>query len=625
MQRGPTICLVMFLLGVCVAQAPALEPTEEQKKQVKDVSAKLLAKMKPVDGLLWPPDIQTISDEKAVFADNAYASIRKEEGKKLQPYIRITGKWLQRMQGDPDMLAHTLGHELGHIHHKHTLRQLEDKPQFVQMVFSQSHEFEADAFGAKLMKDAGYSLINAVRRKSVAMQGLTLHNAAIKQLLYSHPAWDDRFGRVVQHPGVWEAMATFNIGVALLSAEQHFAAERCFEQVTRFDPHCHEAWLNRGYAQLMQYCDNLSTEELKSFGVGQVLCGAFYERAKSLQPPIRGKDGKLWKSAITSLNAARKLKDSPQVRFNLGLAYLLHPDGKDVKAAQEHWQEALVKKRDLDPLDRVAIRVNLGVALLEGSTREDGRKQLAAAREELQDLPRRRSTQEVALAIRFNEAMDLATTDAKGKAADALEAYLKDGNELSAWWAIAFGRYTEICKDLQRKPATPKTLQSERNGLRPQLSVTLRDGKTTVTLGEKQAEVLKRLGKPSTTSKILGESLQRYRFAEQGIDVLATDRVVAILLTAKQSPALQLKPRGPGVEKKDIAIRVGMSLSDLQTRVPAARAPEGLFLLETGAANVYSYSRELGVAIRSDGAEDNPVVTEIVVVQAPVDGHGLGE
>jgi hypothetical protein len=421
--------------------------------------------------------------------------------------------------------------------------------------------------------------------------------------------------------GIHRNRAAFSNGVILLATQQFYVAERCFEQVTRSDPSSYHAWLNLGYARLMQYCDKLDTERLKDLAIGQVVCTAFYRRARSLQPSVRGIDRKLWFAAVGALNQALKLKrDSALARLNLGLAYLVHPDERDTERASEFLGEAIKEiaaDRSLTAQERIPFHINLGVALMEGSNRKDGLKQFARARDLLATIKNEdRERTPIGLALRYNEALvlaDGAATD-KNQAVRLFEAYLRDCDPRSAWWTCAFDRYAELCKELKREaPSRKKLMNTNLSRFRTTLSLTLNDGKATIALGEQTQDVLDRLGK-HTTLKVMGESLKRYRFEEFAIEVLATDRVIAIFLTSKQSPPVILRPRLSGAGK-EVKVSVGMSRKRLLAQVPAARSAEGGDLLVEDADYLYRYYCPLSLAMRFDSDYPGGNITEIVIVQ----------
>src|SRR5438552_15285510 len=92
----------------------------------------------------------------------------------------------------------------------------------------------------------------------------------------------------------------------------------------------------------MQYCDGLDSDALKRYGIGQIVTGAFYGRPESLEAKVRGVDEKLWKDAVKALEKALDLQPNLVLpRASLGVACLVHPDGKDVKRAKKHFEGAM--------------------------------------------------------------------------------------------------------------------------------------------------------------------------------------------------------------------------------------------------------------------------------------------
>src|SRR5581483_3994376 len=179
---------------------------------------------------VWPPDVtaRDSKDEPARLKFNAYATWEKPDGKKVVPLVRVTDLFLKDLvKGDADVLAFFVGHELGHLHHRHVLKRAAGRADLTRVVYSQKEELEADAFGADLARKAGFSVVRAALLTSRRLRDLRYHAAPLDALRSTHPAWDDRFARIVQDPRVWEALATFENGVALLAAEHFFAAERC--------------------------------------------------------------------------------------------------------------------------------------------------------------------------------------------------------------------------------------------------------------------------------------------------------------------------------------------------------------------------------------------------------------
>ncbi len=629
-----TLRLSVFVLalgGSLTPSALAVKPTPQEEKLVQEISQQLLKEMDPVPGFQWKPDIKAIADEEPdVIPNNAWATARVEKNE-LIPVVRITGEFLRGIRDehgvvDRDALALILAHELGHIHHRHMFKGI-DKPELVAFAFNREKEYEADAFGAFFLQKAHFSLVQGILGMT-RMKSYRLHQAPLDHLRSTHPAWDERFGRVVQDPHLWELMATFDNGTALLAAEQFAAAERCFDSVAAADPACYEALVNLGYARLMQYCDKLSETDLKDLGIGQLLCGAFYRRPVSLEVP-RGKDTRLWKGAVDALREALRLKPGLALaNANLGLAYLVNPDGKQADEAVKRLRQAQHAQGDEKTLrapdesglaDQVGLQVNLAVALLAAGDVQGSMMELAQACDLLQKLHWWEATLPTA-AVHYNQALAHASAgsvDEKRAAIQLFEQYLREGDSLSSWWPVAYERYGALCKELQVKPAGREELQGRTNTeLRRQLTLSLNDGQA-VTLGEKTQDVLARLGKPKDKPvEVLKGILNRYRLDKYGIELLASDRVIAIFVRSRQAPPVVLKPRGLA-SGQPVELRVGMSYQELVAKMPGARMVVGRYLLESAEENLYRYYRHLGLAVRYDADPPSANVTELVIVQVP--------
>jgi tetratricopeptide (TPR) repeat protein len=367
----------------------------------------------------------------------------------------------------------------------------------------------------------------------------------------------------------------------------------------------------------MQYCDQLDEKDLKSFGVGKVLCGGFYRRAGTIEG-TRGINDKLWFKAVGALNEALKLKpDLSLARANLGVAYLLHPEGTNSEKAEEYLQsaaDAVMEDKTLDPLSRATTLVNFAVAQLARGSNKEAMKFLAKAAEVSKELKGAETTV-LAGALRYNSALALSGSpkeEEKAQALTLMEQYLGgDDSNNSYWWPVGYERYTELCKALKREPKSKDAFASRREPiLRMQATVTLKDGKT-VSLAEDVEPVLKRLGK-HTVSELADAALKRYRFEEHGIEVLASDRVIAIVLSLPTSPALKIRSRGVG--GKEVEIKVGMTGKELLEKMPGAM--DFVFRELTFPKEEYYYYRHLGLAINFDSFPGGKV-TELILVQIP--------
>jgi tetratricopeptide (TPR) repeat protein len=418
-------------------------------------------------------------------------------------------------------------------------------------------------------------------------------------------------------------MSLFENGSALLACEQFFPAEKCFRQVVRFDPKCYEAYVDLGYARLMQYCDKLDDKDLQKMHVGQFICGAFYRRARSLEAQVRGTDRELWQLAVNALRDALQLKPGLALaRANLGLAYLVHPEGNSadraVKELEAAWESIADERGSVSDFDRAVVQINLAAARLAAGNRKGALQQLNEAKMLVDELKKQaqEATQPLLEAIRYNQALTLADSggrDGKQAAARVFEDYLRDGDSYSAWWSLAYRHYAELCQGLNIDGQNLETLKQVKNTrLRMLTTVTFPDGKS-VSRGEKIAEVLQRLGK-HTMLAVADSTLKRYRFESYPVEVLATDRVQAIILDSKKAPPVEVRQQGLGPGSV-AQLRVGMSRGQVLATLPGARSPGICGLVEPGPSNRYIYYRSLGLALRYDDDYPGGNIAEMILVQ----------
>jgi hypothetical protein len=620
MSRLPLCPAVAVALALVAARpAAAAPPSAADKALLKKVADRLLDVAEPVPEFAWPPEI-TLEDKDSI---NAYAKIEGRKDGKPQPVVRVhTGMMARVVERNPDRLALIVGHELGHVLHKHILGdERRERTPFLHNTFTRDQEVEADRTGVELMLKAGFSFRQGVRAIK-KMQDLGLEYSSFEGLGSDHPSWNDRMARVDKEQArYWKAMGAFSNGVWLLTAEQYDRADLCFDAVTREFPDCYEAWVNLGFARLMRYCDKLDVSNLRDYGIGQVLVGGFYQRAESV--PLRGPDAPLWFDAVDALQKALRIKpDLTLAKADLGMAYLVHPEGRQagIGEAARLMQEAADAApndptlRD-DPLAYAALLVNLGVANLAAGRTREGLAQLDQGEQKARALAGgaggRRANAALASTLLYNRAAQLAAAKdrpAREQALGMFEKYLRTTSPLSLWWPLAYDRYAELCQALGQ-PAKPKDkLQSDRPaGVRPVTGVTLASG-IEVQLDEDTEDVVRRLGKGKQATVVPGTTLKRLRYDAHHVELLVTDRVVAIRLPDPESPPVPLRGSGLGAPAA-AALRVGMP-SDEVVRLLGSDVDFG----EMAAADVYyRYYRDAGVAVRLSKGK----VAELVVAPAP--------
>ena len=607
------LLLAVLILGAAIAPATAEGPSSKDKALLARVSQRLLAVCDAVPGFEWPPDFGFEGE-----GINAYAAIERKDGK-IQPLIRVTPELMTKVvQGDPDRLALILGHELGHILRRHVVANDKHvRTPFLQNTFTRAEETEADLAGVELLVRAGYSYRKG-SRGILKLKEMGLEYSSFEGLGKDHPSWDDRLALIdMEQAKVWKAMSAFRNGAVFLTTEQYAAAEECFDRVTKDFPSCYEAWVNLGFACLMEYCDKLDTADLRDYGIGQILTGGFYQRVDSI--PVRGRDAKLWWKAVGALREAIRLKpDLTLAKANLGLAYLVHPDAKDVGESARLLQEAAeaaATDKTLDEVAHASLLINLGVANLAGGSADKGLAQLEEGEKVGRQLASGRGAQwentALAAALLYNRAEQLAARKdraSREQALGLLEKYLKTNSPLSLWWPLAYERYETLCKAVERAPRTKDAFKKDRpEPIRLVTRVQLKSG-AEITLGDDLEEVVKKVGKGRETIAAPGTNLKRIRYEKEGIDLLATDVVLALCLVGPEAPPLAL--RGKGVTGGEAGqLRVGMSAKDVEALLGDDYQPCELTVTEM----YYRFYRAQGVALRLVKGK----VTEVVVVQIP--------
>ena len=194
----------------------------------------------------------------------------------------------------------------------------------------------------------------------------------------------------------------------------------------------------------MQYCDGLELDDLRRLDIGQIAVGAFYARPESLEVQVRGVDEKLWKEAVEALATALKLRPNLVLaKANLGVAYLVSPDGKDVNNARDHLHEAadkVISDGSLSPVVHMSVLINASVAdLAAGRLESAERKLLRAAdlgRRSAEALPQAQVSLSLFCALLYNRALTLARSPEEARrrgAVEVFEQYLKTANPSSTW------------------------------------------------------------------------------------------------------------------------------------------------------------------------------------------------
>ena len=636
------LCLGILAGGWCASAYGANPPPEADRKLITSVAKRILAEAEPVEGWIWPPEIVVVADD----AVNAFASFAPLEGEKKpddaeitwrmdlpaaegstgkqRPRITINQGFLDKIvKGNEDHFAIVFGHEMGHVILRH-IEGREPGSMLVAKAITRQQEANADEAGLKLALQAGFSYRGCINGY-LAMRAHENYNS-FEGLNYSHPGWTDRVASIAaEESKFWEATSAFENGVYFLVNEQHALAQRCFLQVTKDLPNCHDAWANLGYSRLMMYCDGLEAEDLRRFDVGQLVVGGFCRRPPSLEQ-TRGVDEELWFDAVGALREALRLKPGLVLpKANLAVAYLMCPAGRDVGKAAELFDQVVaalkegVHDDELDALTHASLLVNAGVAEIANGNAESAEQLFQQAQERFKEVGDVNLSGPVQNAISYNRAqlrLSSGNETERRSAVDELEAYLSRGNPAVAWWPLAYERYSQLCKQQGAEPKPWKSFwKGENTHFRLVTGYTTANG-FTVTLNQPVSEVEAALGEGSKLVVVRRVNIHRRRYDEQGLELLCTDHVLAIRLRDDKAGPLQLRVSGLGGETREI--RIGMTLAELETAL-AGDASKFDYRAGTTDTIRYRFFPSLGIGVR---LSDDNVVTEMIIAQLPYEKPG---
>lgn len=614
------LCLALPLRNA-VAQTASANSDEafimqviERLLTVSNVPAKLKT--------AWPPKVLHQSGPSKDI--NAYARCTGTPDQPRYELI-ITPEIMQHViKRDRDVLAYIAGHEIAHVLLGHTrcVGERSNQPEVAAMAANRAQELAADSLGMQLTVKAGYSFRRGIRGMLRISEATDDETSTVQSLLHTHPTWRDRgvFASLLQGDRematIWRSMSAFTNGNYFLTIEQYEAAARAFKQVTTEFPTAYEAWANLGFALLMRYADGLDAEDLRRFDLGQIVLPGFYRRPESLEVQVRGINSDLWWEAVGALREAIRLKpDLTLALAHLGIAHLIHPSGtRDIGNATKFLKEAAARAANdpaISPLDRVAIEINAGVAELAagGEAASSFTRALDALGTETKG-SRPLQGNPLAAALDYNRALLLENSgaaSARREAVQMLERYLSTAAPASVWWQIGYERYVRLAKavGVQPKPET-EFRRGRTAGIRTVAGVELKPG-TTLNLGDPVGDVTRTLGKAIPVPAVTGTNLVLLRYAAQGIEFLASDRILAIVLRGATAPAVPLRSEGLGGQTA--TLKVGMTEAELN-----GIAGEFYDLKRLTDGEVYyRYYRDLGIGARVVAGR----VEEIIVAQIP--------
>lgn len=620
------VAMAAMVVATADARLARAEITDRHREVGNDVLKRLLAVVdRPERWDAWPPRLDFVDVDEA----NASAGYEVVDGKRI-PVLTVNRGEIEHVADfDPDALAFTLGHELGHLVHYHSLNDAklaEDlkgaKVPLVILAVSREDELEADLTGVQLALKAGFSRKGL--KKNLANSRAQGAYCGIRALGVSHPSWDERIAYVEddkQQRALWYSMAAFDNGVFLLQTQQFAHAEYCFRKVVEEFPECYEGWANLGYAQLMRYCDALEPDDLKAFDIGQLVVGGFYERPGSLLAQVRGVDEDLWFDAVGSFREAIRIGakfNDPMIlaKADLAVAYLVRPAGKDVGQAERLFTEVIDRLKDptvaatVDPLTRTAIFVNASA----GQELDD---RIAEAAKQIAELDAAHAAKgplaALSSAIRYQQAsalMKSSKTGDQSQACDLLESYLSSTRSSSAWWSLAYDRYASLAQSLGRTAKAKEDFVGFKSKKwRPTTQVSL-DKTMSIMLGEQTTDALKRLGDADAVIPVVqGTNLKLFKYSGHGVTMLGGSSVVAIFLEGTAAPQLTL--RRPTVSGATAQISVGMPRKEFEKLLGDEWDADTGFLHDSSTA--YQIYADAGIAVRFQAG----VVVELAVIVNP--------
>lgn len=631
LKRFCSLGAIVAIFALTGSSARA-EITDRHRQVVDEVFNKLLAVMEtPVHWEVWPPTV-TILDEDFT---NAFAGYNTVDGKDV-PYVEITTQTIEEIaQFDPEVLAFTLGHELGHLAHDHGHQHVAFSDKFgsklptVRLACQREHELEADLYGMQLAFKAGYSH-RGMMADLKGWRGDETPYCRFEGLGLTHPTWEDRAAHLLQDDSqraLWQSLSSFQTGVMFLQNQHFLHAELCFHNVTVEFPECYEAWANLGYARLMRYCDALDVEDLRLLDVGHLVVGGFYQRPDSLEADVRGADEDLWFEAVGALREALRLRERLgledqllMVKANLAVAYLVSPGGKDIGQAERLFNEVFAGLKDptqakrVDPLVHASILINSGLARGFDSELVDETLKLLARAKTVRGNSEAVASMEAALS--YNQARTLSNTaevETQTSALKMLEKYLEGVPASSSWWPMAYDQYAKLAKGLkvEARPSSDFRQPGIRDW-RPVTAVVLSDGRS-IGLSDSLENVLKLLGPAEMEIPVIeGTNLKFYKYPQLGISVLATREVLAVVLESQSAPSLTL--RRPGLGGDEVQVSLGMPRAELEALLGSDWDVELTQLFDV--EQLHQLYKEVGLAAQFKDGQVSELVVSVVPLKS---------
>jgi len=364
----------------------------------------------------------------------------------------------------------------------------------------------------------------------------------------------------------------------------------------------------------MLYADGLEERDLRNFGIGEIVTGAFYRRATSLESQVRGINEDLWWRAVGDLKHSLSLNGKLAASSaSLGVAYLLRPVGPDAGTSAQYLEKAYQSANEdasLDPMSKVTLLLNLGVAAAAGGDAKRAENAFAEARTKFEALSRSSDLEpRIARAILYNESRRLATSSARAdqeQAVTQFQNYLRASSPESPWWNLAYEEYSQLARKLQLEPARKDSLT--RTVIRHYRPVTaLKLAKGEIQLGQPLRRVQDLLGNGLVAPAIPSTNLVIVRYPSESLELIANDRVLAIVVTTARHP-IPLMETGLGA--KQVSLSVGMTTAAIQELLHDSTV--GPLLANDQLCLFYP---DEGIAYQPDAF--NSHVAKLILVQVP--------
>lgn len=525
----------------------------------------------------------------------------------------ISRKLLDFFANNPDAIAFSIAHEFAHIKLKHFQNSTKAKNDLEQNYFQKEDEFQADEKGMQVALSAGYSfkkVLSGLKQFADAQ----LNPSELESISNEHPTWFERMQKLdKKKSNFWQAMQSFENGKMFLEIGQYKLASSCFSNVIREFPESYEAWANKGYADLLEYCDNLSANDIARFNIGYISTGNYFREIESNDWQMRGINSDLWLEAYSALKTSIEINDNQPITLsNFGLAYLVNPyNGPDYVNANKYFDKAvkIIESQDIASSPIFCdIYINASVSQTAAGATDKSLDYLSKSKEIFKNFTEDQSYHNKE-EILFNEAFALMhsnLSDNKIKALKKFEEFIGSASKSSIWRKIATQHYLNLTKSSQMMP---KTLSNLLNNDTHEFEkvVGLESNEFNIFLTQKSEDFEKELSKYARfRSNITTRyELYQYQFPELGLKLIASDKLLAMII---KSNKIGIQIRKKGLAAESYKIRKGHRIStlpkDLAKIIKQNHSTIQLY------KNKYTYINELGIGL----IITNGTIEEIAIV-----------